>query len=81
MPKRLFPFFARYGRPYVKRYAAGVGLALFFVALNLISPLIMRSLVNDFACGEMTRARLWGYFGLLAAPAPFPEWPATSSAS
>lgn len=54
-----------YNKPYLGRYMAGSVMALGFIALALMTPLVMEWVVEHLESGAMTRTGLWGAFGLL----------------
>ena len=60
-----------YNYPYWPRYLGGAGLALIFIGVGLLMPLVIRSLVDHFEHGTMTDALLMLYFGGLLAIAIF----------
>ena len=69
--KRKKPFLTlwRFNLPYVRRYLAGALLALFFVVINLVFPLVVRAIVFGFSEQQLTYSRLAFYFSVLLATA------------
>ena len=64
---RPFLSLLRYNLPYWPRYLGGAVLAMMFVGVGLVVPLVVRSIVHAFETGAMTRQLLALYFfGLLA---------------
>ena len=70
VPERPFLSLLRYNLPYRRAYAAGAFLAVLFVIVGLVMPVVVRAIVAGFEGGTMTRGLLGLYFaGLLAAAA------------
>lgn len=59
----------RFNRPYIRRYAVGAGLALLFVFINMVFPLVVRAIVFGFDEQRLSAPRLAGYFLLLIGTA------------
>ncbi len=64
-PGRPFLNFLRFNRPYRKQYFAGAGLAVFFIAIELTMPLVIRAVVLRFEQGSLTWSFLSACFCLL----------------
>lgn len=76
VPGQPFRTLLRYNLPYWRRYAAGAGLSLVYMAVSLAFPLIVQSAVADLKdvigdaapeAAALARRNLWLYFGLLIA--------------
>lgn len=65
MPHRPFRTLVRYNRPYARAYAAGAGLALLFVLVNLALPLVIRAIVASFENQTVTHQQLYAYVAIL----------------
>jgi ATP-binding cassette, subfamily B, multidrug efflux pump len=67
--KKPFATLWRFNLPYARRYVAGALLALFFVVINLVFPLVVRAIVFGFAEQQLTYSRLAFYFSVILATA------------
>lgn len=69
--KNRHPFYTlwRFNRPYRRRYALGAVLALIFVLINLIFPMVVRAIVSGFSDGNLSWKRLLLYFSLVLGTA------------
>lgn len=68
-PGRPFATLWRFNRPYLRYYAVGAALALVFVLINLVMPMVVRAIVAGFIDGRLTSTRLVGYFLLILGTA------------
>ncbi len=59
----------RFNRPYARRYIIGAALALLFVVINLVFPMVVRAIVYGFDEQQLTRGHLTVYFLLLVGTA------------
>lgn len=66
VPDRPFLSMCRYNAPYWKAYTVAGILGLIFLVVGMLMPLILKAVVDGLDTGDMTRARMWNYFGLLA---------------
>lgn len=67
VPGRPFLTFLRYNRPYWPEYLAGALLSIVYVLAGLITPLIVRTVVDALEAQRMTMALLWSCFAGLVA--------------
>ncbi len=68
-PGRPFITMWRFNRPYARRYAVGTLLALLFVFINLVMPMVVRAIVAGFNDGQLTKTRLTLYFLMIMGTA------------
>ncbi|HIJ73415.1 MAG TPA: ABC transporter ATP-binding protein, partial [Candidatus Hydrogenedentes bacterium] len=64
-PGRPFATIVQYNRPYWKEYGAGAALAVLFVGISLLMPMVFRAVVARLEAGTMTSSVLWAFFGVL----------------
>ena len=65
VPGRAFKTFWRYGWPYRRAYSIGAALAVAFVVIELLMPLVVKRFIAMLGDGELTAIALWQFFGLL----------------
>lgn len=69
IPGRPFITLWRFNRPYFRHYAAGAALALVFVFINLVMPMVVRAIVAGFTDDRLTAFRLTAYFLMILGTA------------
>jgi ATP-binding cassette, subfamily B, multidrug efflux pump len=67
IPGKAFRTFWRYGRPYAWAYVIGAGLAVAFVTIGLLVPLVVKRFIGMLSSGDLTTAALWRLFWILVA--------------
>lgn len=62
VPGRPFKTFVRYNMPFWWDYLRGGLLGVFFIAVELLLPWVIRQVVHQFNTATMTARMLWSYF-------------------
>ncbi len=66
-PGKPFLTLLRFNRRYLRAYLTGAALAVVFVVISLLMPLIIRATVQGLSTGALGTDRLWEFFWVLLA--------------
>ena len=67
VPGRPFRTLLRFNRPYLRAYLTGAALAVVFVVISLLMPLVIRATVQGLSTGQLGINRLLLFFWVLLA--------------
>jgi ATP-binding cassette subfamily B protein len=67
VPGKPFYTLLRFNRRYLRAYLTGAALAVIFVAISLVMPLVIRATVQGLSTGKLGTERLWVFFWILLA--------------
>jgi ATP-binding cassette subfamily B protein len=65
LPGKPFRTLLRFNRPYLRAYLTGSALAVVFVVISLVMPLVIRATVQGLSAGDLGTNRLWVFFWIL----------------